>query len=101
MILHASQRRASQRDQMKHVNNFLLDRHLNITQAPRATSPSPSPAAEILDAPLRNAIAAATTAQLRDAVIEICTKSSDARQLAKSLLQSPKASPSPKTEKSP
>jgi hypothetical protein len=86
---------------MEHVDNFELDRQLNIAQVPGATSPSPSPAPEILDASLRNAIALATTAQLRNALSEICTKSSDARQLAKSLLQSSKASPSPKTEKSP
>jgi hypothetical protein len=83
---------------MEHVDNSLLDRHPNIAQAPGATS---SPAPEILDASLRNAITAATTAQLRNALSEICMKSSDARQLAKSLLQSPKASPSPKTKKSP
>ena len=86
---------------MKHSDNFPLDRRPNIAQEPRATSPSPSPAPEILDASLRNAITAATPTQLRNALSEICAKSSDARKLAKLLLQSPKASPSPKTEKSP
>ena len=85
---------------MKHSDEFLLDRRANAAQAPRTTSPSSSPAPEILDASLRIAIAVATTVQLRNALSEICAKSSDACQLAKSLLQSPKASPSPKTKKS-
>jgi hypothetical protein len=86
---------------MKPIDNFLIDRHPNIAQAPRAASPSSSPAPEFLDASLRNAITAATAAQLRNALSEICTKSFDARQLVKSLLQSTEASSSPKIEKSP